>query len=188
MPENNLYRAFNEGFDLTVSYNRRTERFGGFNFSFNTTLPKHYKRKTVINQPYLDYVNFPGSGPLAFRYSTTLAWDYRQWNSGWSTRYYGSGRVSGPPISTSLTNIQASGTNMTEQQWYHDVFVGYRFGSQIKGLKDPLNLFKGVEVQLTILNVLDKAPPFELGATSYWYSTWGSLRLREYRLSVKKLF
>ncbi len=188
MPENNLYRAFNEGFDLTVSYNRRTERFGGFNFSFNTTLPKHYKRKTVINQPYLDYVKFPGSGPLAFRYSTTLAWDYRQWNSGWSTRYYGSGRVSGPPISTSLTNIQASGTNMTEQQWYHDVFVGYRFGSQIKGLKDPLNLFKGVEVQLTILNVLDKAPPFELGATSYWYSTWGSLRLREYRLSVKKLF
>jgi outer membrane receptor protein involved in Fe transport len=184
----NLFKAYNEGYDFSASYSRRTETLGGFEFSFNTSLPKRAKRKTVANQPYLDYVNFAGSGPLAFRYNTAFVWDYRGWSLGWNTRYYGKSRVSGPPINSSLLTIQASGSATNSQQSYHDLLLGYRFGPKTAHVKDPFNLLKGLELQLGILNVFNQEPPFDVAASSFWYSTWGNLRLREYRLSVKKSF
>lgn len=187
----NLYKAFNEGYDISVSYRRQTGSYGSFDFTFLTSLPTHYKRKTALNQPYLDYVNYPGSGPLAFRYNTTLVWDYRQWNLGWTTSYYGKSKVFGPPVSTSTTSIDAQGSATTPSQMYHDMFVGYRFDADNMSKRVPsvmVRALKGVDIQISILDVFNKEPPFELGATSYWYSTWGSLRLREYKLSIKKAF
>ncbi len=184
----NLLKSFNEGFDISVNYRHRTQRFGSFDANFLTTLPAKYMRKTTINTPFFDYVNYPGSGPLAFRFNTGLTWDYRQWTAGWSAVYYGRSKVFGPPVSTSTTTIQAQGSNMIPSSIYHDIFLSYRFSGKAAALRDPLNIFRGMELQLGIENVFERIPGFNVGAHSYWYDTFGDLRLREYRLSLKKPF
>jgi iron complex outermembrane receptor protein len=186
----NLYRAFNEGFDLNVTYRKRTDTLGTFDVNFLTTLASHYKRRTTLNAPYLDYVNFPtSSGPLSFRYNAGLIWDLRQWTAGWSMTYYGRARVSGPPISTSTVTIQAQGANMIPSSNYHDCFVAYRFGSATPRLGPQVQqALKGAEIQIGIKNILNTIPDFNVGAHSYWYDTFGDLRLREYRISLKKPF
>ena len=51
------------------------------------------------------------------------------------------------------------------------------------------SLTRGLELQVGLENIFDKVPPYEGNSPNgFTYSTWGSLRLREYRVALKKSF
>jgi outer membrane receptor protein involved in Fe transport len=63
--------------------------------------------------------------------------------------------------------------------------VSYTFGA-----KHAIALLKGLSLQLTVNNVFDTIPPFDAanGRGPFYYSRYGSVRLRDYIIRVKKDF
>ncbi len=193
----NLLRAFNEAVDVSVKFRKGTNRWGSFDFNALGTFGLKNARKTVINTPFVDYVGYPGY-PLKFTGNATVMWDYRRWNVGWSMRYIPKLHVFGPPISNSLTFRQGQGAEWVPDQTYHDIFGSYRFplrarvdGEDGRPMKRGFanRLLSGLEVQLAIYNVFRKIPPLDTSTfSSYGYSTYGDIRLRDIRISIKKAY
>ena len=184
----NFLRARNEGFDVAFLYRKPTTSLGTLTFSANATVARHYLRQTALGAPYLDYVNFSGSGPLAFRTFGTLDWEIKQWTFGWSAYYYGRYKVLAPPVFASTAALVRQGGPFVSSQIYHNAYVSYRFGGGDAASR-LRSLTRGLELQVGIENVFDHVPPYEGNSPNgFTYSTWGNLRLREYRLSLRKVF
>lgn len=186
----NLLKTFVEGYDVNLSYRRPTDRFGTFELSGLATFNNHNKRKTTYGQPYYEYAGFTGYA-LKFQGNATLTWEYRRFTAGWTTRYYPKLKLYGPPLTTSTTTWQQNGGSpYVPSQAYSDVFVSYRFPGRGHGVSNKAwrdRLVRDTEIQLGVNNVLKQIPPFDPGSFgSYPYSTYGDLRLREYRISIKK--
>jgi outer membrane receptor protein involved in Fe transport len=186
----NLLRSLNEGFDLNLAYRHDTAQFGSFDFSALATYNVHASRKNSVTTPNLDFVSVTGvSGSvLRFQANASLAWDYRNWTVGWTTRYVPRLRIFGPPFTTSTVRIQEQGGEWVPSQMYSDAFVTYRFDGHNQGtVGQRLKRYtRGLELEVGVSNVFDKIPPYDVGAGAYRYSTFGNIRLREYRLSLKK--
>ena len=120
-------------------------------------------------------------------------WDYRRYSVGWSSRYVPRLHVIGPPVIAFLGSRQGQGGEWVPSQTYHDVFFSYRFplvtqetGERRSWLKRS-RLLSGLEVQIAVYNVFRHKPPLDTSTLSiYGYSTYGDLRLRDIRFSIKK--
>ena len=133
-------------------------------------------------------LNFSGSGPLAFRTFGTLDWEIKQWTFGWSAYYYGRYKVLAPPVFASTAALVRQGGPFVSSQIYHNAYVSYRFGGGDAASR-LRSLTRGLELQVGIENVFDHVPPYEGNSPNgFTFSTWGNLRLREYRLSLRKAF
>jgi outer membrane receptor protein involved in Fe transport len=184
----NLLRSEVEAIDFSVGYRRTSANWGTLDVSALATVTEHYKRQTAFGQPEINYVNFTTSGPLRRQGHLTTAWDYGRWTFGWTVRYIGGYRVSGPPITTSTIVPIRQGGVFVKSQDFHEALLAYRFprvaADTARGWERAL---RGVEINLGIRNVFDTRPRYDtVSSTTYLYSTWGDIRLREYRLMVKK--
>ena len=185
----NLLKALNEGVDLSLSYRRKTASLGEFHFNVTNTFALHYKRQTVFGAPYVDWVNTSGSAPLKFRSAGSLVWDRGPWTLGWSANYYGRYKVLAPPVTTSTAALTRQGGLYVSSQVYHSAFLAYRFDNPARARTTPHSLTRGLELQFGLENIFDKIPPYEGNSPNgFTYSTWGNLRLREYRVALKKSF
>ena len=43
-------------------------------------------------------------------------------------------------------------------------------------------------MNIGVRNLFDFAPRYDASNVTYYYSTWGDIRMREYRLTLKKAF
>jgi iron complex outermembrane receptor protein len=185
----NLLQALNEGVDLSVNYRRRTASCGEFHFNVTNTFALHYKRRTVFGAPFVDWINTSGSAPLRFRSTGSLIWERGAWTVGWSANYHGRYKVLAPPVTTSTAALLRQGGLYVSSQIYHHVFVAHRFSATPGPRAGRDSLARGLELQVGIENVFDRVPPYEGNSPNgFTYSTWGNLRLREYRVAVKKSF
>lgn len=178
----NLLRSWHEGFDFNLSYRRATRRLGTFEFSALGTYTLHSSFLTALGQPVVENVNNNGY-PLKFRHTSNLAWEYRNWRLGWTT-YYHNRYV----FSTNPASVPLNGGPTVPRQIYHDFMATYRFGERSEAsskLMAGLNrMFSDMELQVGIDNVFNKPP----ARSANEFSGRGDVRLREYRLMVKKPF
>jgi outer membrane receptor protein involved in Fe transport len=186
----NLLKAYVETFDLSMSYRKTTARFGAFDFTALATISNHYKQKTSLTTPMYDYAGYVYSG-LKQQGNFTLSWDYHRWTAAFTTRYYSRYRIGSPDFDAATTSSyrQLQGSEYVPSQSYSDVFVAYRFTDERRGAAarwyQPF--LRGMEVQVGINNVFRQIPPFDIYTFgSYPYSTYGDIRQREFRLSLKK--
>ncbi len=83
-----------EGWDMDLSYRLATERFGNYNFSWQTTYTSKDEIKTDTNpntppQQLVGYATSPGFvGTFRVRSNTSLTWDMGPWSVTWGMRYY----------------------------------------------------------------------------------------------------
>jgi outer membrane receptor protein involved in Fe transport len=187
----NLLKSFLEGFDFNLTYRRDTARFGNFLLSALASMPNHVKRKTTFGQPYLDYANYVSQGQIRLNGNASLSWDWRQWSAGWTTRYVSRFLVPAPPVSTSTASITSQGGRYVPAQSYSDVFVAYRFHGRGAAAASRLrtHVLRDTEIQFGVSNLFKKTPPYDVASFgSYYYSTWGDIRWRDLRLSLKRTF
>jgi outer membrane receptor protein involved in Fe transport len=179
----NLTRMETSGFDLSVNYRRETSNWGAFDFAVMGTLVDHYKTQSTLSAPLVELANYVNSsGPLKFKTNGSLTWGFHSWTAGWATEFYGSYRVSGPPVTTSLTALQSQGSDHVASQMYHTAFVSYKTPSG-RG-----RILQGLELQFMVKNVFNTEPPFDASTSSTYYSYFGDPRLRSYVISVRKTF
>ncbi|MBL9217612.1 MAG: TonB-dependent receptor [Opitutaceae bacterium] len=188
----NLLRTFSESVDVSLRWRKSTNRLGNFDFNALATFGLSFIRQNTIGSPASDYLGY-GSFPLKFTGNATLVWDYRRYSVGWSSRYVPRLHVIGPPVIAFLGSRQGQGGEWVPSQTYHDLFFSYRFplvtqesGERRSWLKRS-RLLSGLEVQIAVYNVFRHKPPLDnTTLTIYGYSTYGDLRLRDIRLSIKK--
>ncbi|MSU25173.1 MAG: TonB-dependent receptor [Opitutus sp.] len=184
----NLLRLSVESIDFSLGYRVPTERLGTFDVSALATVVKSFQRQLTAGQAPVEGVNFSTFGPLRRQGNATVTWDYRRWSAGWTARYIGSYRLSGPPVSTSTLSIVRQGSAFTRSQTFHEIFITHRFpriGEAASGWESYL---RGVELNLGVRNLFDFAPRMDASNVTYYYSTWGDIRMREYRFTLKKAF
>lgn len=187
----NLLRSLVEGFDFNLGYRRATSQFGTFDFSALATYNVLSTKKTSVTTPNLDYVSYTSVGVPQYLANATLVWDYRNWSVSWTTRYVPSLRVPAPPVTSAVTSaVLGQGGEWVPSQSYSDATFTYRFERRAQGTSaSRLKRYtRGLEIGVGLINVFNKIPPYDVSSGAYRYSTWGDIRLREYRLSVKKEF
>jgi len=127
------------------------------------------------------------------RGSGTFAWGRKGLTLGFTARYVSSYGVYGSPgapvASTVYTGMQGGDT--VSSQTYYDIFGSYFFGRS--GATSKQNRFtramlKNVSLRAGIRDIFDTAPPYDAYRGPYYYSNYGSPRMREYWISVRKDF
>jgi iron complex outermembrane receptor protein len=192
----NVGDGMTDGWDASVDFRKATP-VGLFAVRGRTTLTDHLKLPPAIGYPALDYRNFPNSGGVnRMKFNGSLSWSSgRHWRASWTTLYHSGYQQAGAPgdpvylgaanptLVTTSTGPQ--GGNTVAAQTYHNATFSYAFGAA----RQP-TLLRGLSVQLTINNVLNTEPPFDAGnnRAPFFYSRYGSVRLRDYVLRVKKDF
>jgi len=184
----NLLRVSVESVDFSLGYRRPTQRFGTFDVSALATVVKSFQRQLRAGEPTVEGVNFSTFGPLRRQGNLTATWDKQNWSAGWTGRYIGSYKLSGPPVSTSTVAIVRQGRAYARSQIFHEIFLTYRFPRLDAAANGWASYVRGVELNLGIRNLLDFAPRYDASNTTYYYSTWGDIRMREYRFTLKKAF
>lgn len=191
----NLLRAYYESIDVSLRYRKSTVNYGNFDFNALGTFGLQTARKTVINAPFVDfagYVNYP----LSFTGNASLYWDYGRYSLGWNTRYIPRVHALGPPVSSALAGRQRLGGEWVASQVYHDLSFSYRFpftsrsgnSEGRRGFKSfASGLLSGVELQLAVYNLFNTKPAFDpSNSTLTPFSTYGDIRMRDFRISIKK--
>lgn len=182
----NVYKAYTETFDLSASYRRETPHLGTFTFSSLATITNHFKQKTTYAQPMVDYAGFTGYA-LKQSANASLNWDFRRWTVALTSHYYSQLKVYGPPLTTSTVYFEEQGGATVPSQIYTDLFVAYRFKTETERKRVADRLTRGLEIQIGVTNLFKQIPPFDTSSFgSYPYSTYGDIRLRQYRFVVKK--
>lgn len=106
-----------------------------------------------------------------------------QWSAGWNTRYFDRYLVVNPTLSSAAGVFQRQGSCYVSSQIYHDMYVGYAFGSSTSS---SLNFFEGLELQLGVKNFFNTRLQFDANNTVNLYSGFGDPRLASYYLTAKK--
>ena len=189
----NLNYYLMKGWDFAAAY-RGSLPIGRISISGQATLYDSLTKQVDATSPFFEYVGWPHHGGVPdWRGSATFAWGRKGLTLGWTSRYISSYNVygsAGAPISsTTYTTMQGSDT--VPGQLYHDIFGSYFFG---RGKKKPgqskvvHSLLTGLSLKAGIRDVFDKAPPFDAFRGPYYYSNYGSARMREYWITVRKDF
>src|ERR1700733_5436453 len=177
-----------EGFDLAFDY-RKSTPIGVFELRALGTFIDHEYRQIAYGAPLVDYVGWTDEGGEAkAKANATLTWSYRQWNLGWTTRYYGgysANGAAGDPVVGLVPYLTANqGSDRIPAQIYHDFVATYslaKAGSTNRWLS-PLT------IQLGVKNVFNAWPPFDANYPPFYSSPYGDVRLREYRVSIRASF
>jgi len=202
----NLYHRVTEGWDLGINYTRDTPA-GKIRLRAGETIMRRLESQYSLTRPEFDAAGYsPREGGAAkYKGNYSVNWDWRRWSAGWTARYISSYKVygaAGGPNSLRSANggvfsifRAAQGGDGIPSQIYHDVFLGYAFGRSPGGepARRPAlgaGLVNGLSLQIGVRNVFDRAPPFDAGEVSaaYFLSPYGDLRMRSYRLAVRKEF
>lgn len=186
------------GWDLTLDY-RAPTKLGTFTLHALGTLIENDQRQYTIGSPFLEYVGYPAEGGEGkVKANGTLTWEYRHWTLGWTTTYFGKYYQTGSPGSPSAIENGGPNTFYTAEQGgytipsqiYHGVFASYASGSNPIGQHAGAvsHLLSNLEIQLSVKNIFNTLPPFDAFYSPYYYSQYGDLRLRTYRISIVKGF
>lgn len=192
----NVGKGMTDGWDASVDY-RRVTPIGLFAVRGRTTITDHMKLPPAIGLPVVEYRDFPNSGGVnRAKFNGSVSWSNgRHWRASWTTVHTGGYKQAGAPgdpiylgaanpvLITTSTGPQG-GTTVASQT-YHNVNLTYNFGAT-----HERSHFRGLSVQLTVNNVFDAEPPFDAGnnRAPFYYSRYGSVRLRDYILRVNKDF
>lgn len=182
------------GWDLAAAY-RKTTPIGNLSLSTSATVTDTLKKQSSLTAPFLNYVGFPTMGGVArTKASGTFAWGKQGLTLGWTMRYISSYSVYGAPGAPVLSTVYTGGqgSNTVDSQLYHDIFGSYVFGrggTKAAGQRRfGQVLLKGLTLKLGIRDLFDTAPPLDAFRGPYFYSNFGSPRMREYWVSVRKDF
>ena len=192
----NVGNGMTDGWDASVDY-RKASPLGLFAVRGRTTLTDHLKLPPAIGFPAIEYRDFPNSGGVnRTKINGSLSWSNgRHWRASWTTLHHGGYKQAGAPgdpiylgaanPTPVTTSTGPQGGSGVSAQTYHNANVTYNFSA-----KHERSLLRGLSVQLTVNNVLNTAPPFDAGnnRAPFFYSRYGSVRLRDYVLRVKKDF
>jgi iron complex outermembrane recepter protein len=181
------------GWDFSGSY-RATSRFGRISISTTATLYESLTKQADPTAPFLEYVGWPHHGGVPkWRGSATFAWGSKGLTLGWTSRYISSYNMYGSPgapiESATFTTMQ--GSDSVSGQLYHDIFGSYFFGRGPRKADQSQfvrSMLKGLSVKLGVRNVFNQAPPYDAFRGPYYYSNYGSARMAEYWITVRKDF
>jgi iron complex outermembrane recepter protein len=204
----NLFLRETSGWDASLDYGLKTG-FGRFTFA---TVLSYLSDIKIQYSPLRPAVDAAGYAPLeegAPKYKTTssISWQMDALTVGWTTRFtdkYKQYGAAGGPEATRAGGeldyyIGAQGGDTVDSQVYHDLHVGYSFGSRSADATESGwrrwtgRMLDGVTVQLVINNVFDTEPPVDVmyGLTAsynFFLSPYGDLQMRNYALSIRKSF
>jgi hypothetical protein len=182
------------GWDIAAAY-RRTTPIGSLSLSTSATVYEYLEKQASTTSPFFDYVDYPTMGGVPkTKASGTFAWGRKGLTLGWTMRYISSygvyGSAGAPVLSTVYT--QAQGSETVPSQLYHDIFGSYVFGRTGRSATER-NRFnrifmEGVTLKAGIRDLFDQAPPIDAFRSPYFYSNFGSPRMREYWISLTKQF
>lgn len=182
------------GWDIAGSY-RKTTPIGSFSLSGSVTITDFLRKQTSPTAPFFDYVDYPTMGGIMkSKASGTFAWGRKGLTLGWTLRYISSYGVFGAPGSPAPSTIytEGQGSDTVDSQLYHDVFGSFVFGrsGQKAAARNRFTraLLKGVTLKAGIRNLLNEPPPLDAFRSPYFYSNYGSPRMCEYWISVRKDF
>jgi len=190
----NAVKYRTKGFDLSADYRKPTS-LGTFDLRAMATVIEHDKQQTTLDQPFVDFVGWPGSGGVAkTKANATLTWIYRDWTVAWTTRwfdgYHQVGAPGDPSGNTYPGFVQAQGSTTIPSQMYHDLFASYTFGKGDGPSIWPRRLISDFVIQVGVKNLFNTLPPFDASNANapYYYSTYGDVKLREYWISARASF
>lgn len=180
----NISRARVEAYDIQVDYSIHTARAGTFDILAISTWQSGYQTQLLPSLPLLERVGIGSENPLKFKGNVGVTWRHRNLTFGWIGRYFHSYLTADPAGSVFEQNavlLQGNGGRVPSQ-FYHDLFVQYRFGDMPRALRST-------EVNLGIKNVLNTDPPFDANPfNAQYYSYYGDPRLASFYLSLKVAF
>jgi iron complex outermembrane receptor protein len=174
----NLAHSQVEAIDTQVDYSLDTN-VGLFQFFLAGTYQPHYLTQTLATDPFIENVGYV-DGAIKYKFNAGLDWTRGPWKLGWVMRYYDS-YLMYPATEAASRDVYAQGYGpdlKVPSQSYHDLHAGY-------GFRDVAGPLHGVNFQLGIKNVFDKAPPRAFGES---YSAFGDPRRASYWLSASKHF
>ncbi|MDI1336017.1 MAG: TonB-dependent receptor [Lacunisphaera sp.] len=185
----NIARANLEAYDIQLDYRWDSQSLGTFDFFAVATKATHYETQTFPGEAIVENVGTSnnasliniGSGsnyPLKLKGNIGVNWNRGAWSAGWTLRYFDSYLLSKELLASSIP-LQGNGGRV-DSQVFHDVYVGYRFGSS--GSK----LLRRTELQIGVKNVLNTYPTFD--ASAYSYNGYNDPRLASYTITLKKGF
>ncbi len=181
------------GWDFSAAF-RKSTRIGHLTTYASATLNDSLIKQANPEAPFKEYVGFPSQGGVPeLRGSGTFAWGRKGLTLGWTIRYISSYNVYGAPGAPieSATYVTMQGSNTVSSQTYHDIFGSYYFGrggSAVKRNRITAAVLKNVSLRAGIRDIFDTAPPLDVFRGPYYYSNYGSPRMREYWISVRKDF
>jgi iron complex outermembrane receptor protein len=188
----NLTEYKTAGWDLSVDYRRKTP-LGVFGVQAAQSRLNYEMRQDAITDPSLDFagfVNDGGSGKV--KGNLALTWENAGWNAGWVLQYFSSYKqlyAAGSPYSILYFGGAAynyyllpQGGDTIPAQTFHDAFVSYGFGSTPRHA-----LLKHLTLNVGVKNVFDEVPAFD-AYNSGFVSYYGDMRLRSYRIGLRKDF
>lgn len=164
-----------QGWDFSIDY-RLTTSAGTFEFVGATTLIEHERRQFSIGYPSQDFVGQADEGgEVKTRATGTLTWQREHWRLGWSTRWFDS-------YDSDMYDAPAQGSARIPSQIYHDFLASYAFGKQSGSILSNLTIQAGIK------DVFNSSPPFDAAFVPFYVSPYGDLRMRDFRLSLRKAF
>lgn len=181
------------GWDFSAAF-RNSTPIGRISVSAQATLYDSLIKQVNSTSPFLEYVGWPHHGGVPdWRGSGTFAWGRQGLTLGWTSRYISSYGVYGAPGAPveSATYTTMQGSEHVPGQLYHDIFGSYFFG---RGAQKPgqskvvRSLLKGLSLKAGIRDIFNTAPPYDAFRGPYYYSNYGSARMREYWITVGKDF
>lgn len=170
--------------DIQAEYATAIGTLGHLRFHAAATHTKELSRRVQTTGPAVDRSGF-SDGPLKWRGNFGIDWSNDAWSAGWNAQYYDGYRVCQSTLSDFSCNQWETwqGASKVPSQMYHDVFVGYNFGSQSGVLRET-------DISFAVNNIFDNQGPtfssgiaYAVGPTSYT-----DPRLRRFTLSLRKHF
>lgn len=184
----NVLNSSARSLDLQLDYRWQTTEWGVLSFSAIASQAREFSRKVSVNAAMLDTVGAV-DGPLTWKGTAEVSWEWNQWTASWASQYFDSYRVTSPNASSSVNSnfITLQGSAAISSQLYHDLFLSYRIP------KNGMGWLSGISMSLGINNVLNTSPPILASSslTSLGVGTYSTLvdpRLRRFSISIEKSF
>jgi iron complex outermembrane recepter protein len=192
----NVGDGLTDGWDASVDYRRATS-LGVFAARARATITENLQLPPAIGYPALEYVGYPNSGGTnRAKANFTFSWSGgRGWRASWTAVHHGGYRQAGAPgdpVYLGVANPTLITTSTGPQggfdvaaQTFHSLNVSHAFGPRHRW-----PALRRLSVQFTLNNVLGTEPAFDAGnnRAPFFYSRYGSVRLRDYILRVKRDF
>lgn len=176
----NLARAYVEAYDFSADYAFDVAEVGSFDLRGRLTWQPHYRTQATPAASIVENIGITIFNPQRIKANAGITWRSGRFLVDWSARYFDSYRAS---TSASVSTNQGNGGRVPSQ-FYQDVFVSYKFSTGPSKSK----FSDGLELQLSVNNILNKRPPVDLGNDRIFYSTLADPRLRYVTIALKKSF